>query len=112
MPVPALSCHPSRPMSPSIRRKLETLAERHEEIGLLLAQPDVLADASRNRELSREYAQIEPVAAALREHDRAQEELAGTRAMLGDPELREMAADDVERLEARLAELDGELHIL
>ncbi|WP_245188220.1 peptide chain release factor 1 [Frateuria flava] len=99
-------------MTPSIRRKLESLAERHEEIGLLLAQPDVLADAGRFRELSREYAQIEPVAAALREHDGAERELAQTRAMLADPELREMAADDVERLEARLAELDGELQIL
>ena len=99
-------------MTPSIRRKLESLAERHEEIGLLLAQPDVLADANRFRELSREYAQIEPVAAALREHDGAERELAETRAMLADPELREMASDDVERLETRLAELDGELQIL
>ena len=99
-------------MTPSIRRKLETLAERHEEIALLLAQPDVLADAGRFRELSREYAQIEPVAAALREHDEAERELAETRAMLVDPELREMAADDVERLQARLAELDGELQLL
>ena len=72
-------------MTPSIRRKLESLAESHEEIGLLLAQPDVLADANRFRELSREYAQIEPVAAALREHDGAERELAETRAMLYDP---------------------------
>jgi len=99
-------------MTPSIRRKLESLAERHEEIGLLLAQPDVLGDANRFRELSREYAQIEPVAAALREHDDAERELAQTRVMLADPELREMAADDVARLETRLLELDGELQIL
>jgi peptide chain release factor 1 len=99
-------------MTPSIRRKLEALAERHEEIGLLLAQPDVLADNSRFRELSREYAQIEPVALALREHDRAERELAQSRAMLGDPELRDMAADDVERLQARLQELDGQVQLL
>jgi peptide chain release factor 1 len=99
-------------MTPSIRRKLETLAERHEEIGLLLAQPDVLADGTRFRELSREYAQLEPVTAALREHEAATRELADARAMLDDPELAEMAADDIERLEARLVGLDGELQIL
>ena len=33
-------------MTPSIRRKLEALAERHEEVGLLLAQPEVLADGN------------------------------------------------------------------
>jgi peptide chain release factor 1 len=99
-------------MTPSIRRKLESLAERHEEIGLLLAQPDVLADNNRFRELSREYAQLEPVVASLRERDQAERELGDTRAMLDDPELRDMAQDDVARLEQRLVELDDELQIL
>lgn len=99
-------------MTPSIRAKLEALAERHEEAGLLLAQPEVIGDSNRFRALSREYAQLEPVAAALREHDQAQRELAESRAMLADPELKEMAADDVARLEQRLQELDGELQIL
>jgi peptide chain release factor 1 len=99
-------------MTPSIRRKLESLAERHEEIGLLLAQPDVQADNNRFRELSREYAQLEPVTNSLREHDGAERELGETRAMLDDPELREMAKDDIGRLEQRLAELDDELQIL
>jgi len=99
-------------MTPSIRRKLEALAERHEEIGLLLAQPDVHADNARFRALSQEYAQLEPVAASLREHDQAEHELADAQAMLDDAELREMAADDVRRLEQRLRELDDELQIL
>ncbi len=99
-------------MTPSIRRKLESLAERHEEVGRLLAQPDVIVDNTRFRELSREYAQLEPVASSLRSHDEAERELAETRAMLDDPELREMAADDVRRLEQRLLDLDGELQLL
>jgi peptide chain release factor 1 len=99
-------------MTPSIRRKLEALAERHQEIGLLLSQPDVLADNSRFRQLSQEYAQLEPVAASLREHAQAEHELAESRAMLDDPELRDMAIDDVARLEQRLQDLDGELQLL
>ncbi len=99
-------------MTPSIRAKLEALTERHEEVGLLLTQPEVIGDNARFRALSREYAQLGPVAAALREHDDAQRELAESRAMLADPELREMAADDVARLEQRLVELDQALQIL
>ena len=99
-------------MTPSIRAKLEALTERHEEVGLLLTQPEVIGDNTRFRALSREYAQLGPVAAALREHDDAQRELAESRAMLADPELREMAADDVARLEQRLVELDQALQIL
>jgi peptide chain release factor 1 len=99
-------------MTPSIRRKLETIAERHEEIGLLLSQQDVLSDNTRFRELSREYAQLEPVAGAMREQVSIERELTDARAMLDDPELRDMAADDVGRLEARAAELEGELQWL
>ncbi|HET6431061.1 peptide chain release factor 1 [Dyella sp.] len=99
-------------MTPSIRAKLEALAERHEEIGLLLSQPEVLADNARFRELSREYAQLEPVTRSLREHDDAERELAESHAMLADPELREIAVDEVARLEQRLSELDDELQIL
>jgi peptide chain release factor 1 len=99
-------------MTPSIRRKLEALSERHEEIGLLLSQPDMLSDNARFRALSQEYSQLEPVANSLREHDHAERELLQTRVMLDDPELREMAADDVRRLEQRLLDLDSELQLL
>ncbi|GAB3027345.1 peptide chain release factor 1 [Oleiagrimonas citrea] len=99
-------------MTPSIRRKLQTLAERHEEISLLLAQPEVIDDTDRFRDLSREYAQLEPLKSALAEHERAQHELTDARGMLDDPELSEIAAEDVRRLEARIAELDAELQIL
>jgi peptide chain release factor 1 len=99
-------------MTPSIRRKLEAIAERHEEIGLLLGQEDVLADNNRFRELSREYAQLEPVADAMREQVGIERELADARAMLEDPELHDMAEDDIGRLETRAAELEGELQLL
>ncbi|MFA6230143.1 MAG: peptide chain release factor 1 [Rhodanobacter sp.] len=99
-------------MTPSIRRKLEALAERHEEIGRLLSQPEVHADNSRFRELSQEYAQLEPVTTSLREHTEAETELAEARSMLDDPELRDLAGDDVRRLEQRLVELDDQLQVL
>jgi peptide chain release factor 1 len=99
-------------MTPSIRRKLEALAERYEEIGLLLAQPDVLADGQRFRDLSREYAQLEPVTLSLKDHDTAERELAESKAMLDDAEMREMAADDIARIESHLRDLDADLQLL
>ena len=56
-------------MTPTIRRKLEQLAERFEEVGALIAQPDAAADTNRFHALNREYAQLEPVAAALKAYD-------------------------------------------
>ncbi|RDS83168.1 peptide chain release factor 1 [Dyella monticola] len=99
-------------MTPSIRHKLETTVERHEELALLLGQPDVLADTTRFRELSREYAQLQPVADTMRELANVERELADARAMLDDAELRDMAAEDITRLELRTAELDDQLQRL
>lgn len=99
-------------MTPSIRRKLEAIAERHEELGLLLGQADVLADSTRFREFSREYAQLQPLADTLREQMDVERELAEARTMLDDPELRDLAADDIARLENRAAQLDRELQLL
>ncbi|WP_395787443.1 peptide chain release factor 1 [Aquimonas sp.] len=99
-------------MSPSIRKKLDALAERHEEVGLLLASPDAAADPKRFRELSREYAQLEPLARALREHEGVQRDLAAARALLTDPEMREMAEDEIAGLQTRLTELDESLSLL
>ena len=56
-------------MTPSIRRKLEELAERHQEVAMLMAQPDAVSDANRFRELSREYAQLEPLVSSLKSYD-------------------------------------------
>src|SRR3546814_4788613 len=55
---------------------------------------------------------VQTCALPIYEHDQAERELAETRAMLGDPELREMAVDDMRRLEQRLLDLDAELQLL
>jgi len=99
-------------MSPGLRLKLESLAERHEEVGRLLADPQVLADNARFRALSREYAQLEPVVAALADEAQAQRDLSAARAMRTDPEMRELADEEIPAIEARLAALDDSLGLL
>ena len=99
-------------MTPGLRRKLEALAERHEEVGRLLADPGVLADNSRFRTLSKEYAQLEPVAAGLAAWTQAQRDLQAAEGMRDDPELRELAEEEIPAAQQRLATLDGELALL
>ena len=99
-------------MTPSIRRKLETLAERHQEVALLLAQPEVINDNARFRDLSREYAQLEPLTASLHAYDEAGKALAAAQALLEDAEMRELAASEIADLESRREALDRELNLL
>ena len=99
-------------MTPSLRRKLEALAERREELERLLADPGVAADNARFRDLSREFAQLEPVASALAAEARAKADLAAAEAIRGDPELGELAEEEVTAARERLDVLDGELALL
>ncbi|MDR6095654.1 peptide chain release factor 1 [Stenotrophomonas sp. SORGH_AS_0321] len=99
-------------MTPTLRRKLEALAERREELERLLSDPRVVADNKRFRDLSREFAQLEPVATALAEERRAKDDLAAAEAMRADPDLRELADEEVDAAQARLAQLDHDLALL
>jgi len=96
-------------MTPTLRRKLEALAERREELERLLGEPAVIGDNNQFRRLSREFAQLEPVANALQAEVQAKNDLASAEAMRNDPELRELAEEEIAAATARLEKLDAEL---
>ncbi len=96
-------------MTPTLRRKLEALVERREELERLLADPGVIGDTGKFRSLSREFAQLGPVANALEDEGRAKADLAAAEAMRGDPEMRELAEEEIASANARLEQLDAEL---
>ena len=101
-------------MSPSIRRKLEALAERKVEVERLLAEPEVLSNQKRFRELSREYAQLEPIAdglAALEANARAID-AAKQMQSEDDAELRAMATEELQALGEEHERLDASLGLL
>ena len=99
-------------MTPNLQRKLEALVERHEEVGRLLADPGVISDNARFRSLSREYSQLEPVALSMAEHDAAQRDLAAARAMRADPELKDLAEEEIPAAQARIDRLESDLGLL
>ncbi len=101
-------------MNPSIQAKLEQLVARHEEVGALLAEPEVIADQQRFRELSREYAQLEPVVRHVQAWHQALAEQAAAHDMARDPdpELRTLASDELASVEDQLATLERELQLL
>ncbi|WP_305805976.1 peptide chain release factor 1 [Stenotrophomonas sp. YIM B06876] len=99
-------------MTPTLRRKLEALAERREELERLLSTPEVVADNERFRNFSREFSQLEPVATALADEARAKADLASAEAMRADPELRELAEEEIAAAQQRLQQLDQALALL
>lgn len=92
-------------MKSSIQAKLESVSERHEEIAALLGDPDTISDQNRFRELSKEYAQLEPIVSAFANYQQTEKDLASAREMAddSDPDMRAMANDELPGLQERLA---------
>ncbi|MEZ5588625.1 MAG: peptide chain release factor 1 [Sedimenticolaceae bacterium] len=99
-------------MKSSIRHKLEQISERFQEIAVLLTDPEVQADTNRFRDLSREYAQLEPIGQCYQRYAGAEIELHSAEAMLADPEMAELAEDACEDARATLLKLEPELQRL
>src|SRR5690606_27296848 len=106
-----ISCSP---MKAAIRQKLEKTSERFEEVGRLLADPAVAGGSDTFRELSMEYARLEPVAAGYRRHQALEAQLASARELSADadPEMRQMGEEEVQRLTELLARQEHELALM
>jgi peptide chain release factor 1 len=98
----------------SIRDRLAQISARYEEIGLLLSEPDVFSNQNRFRELSMEYAQLEPLVQSWRQWRNTQSSLEDTRTMLAgaEPDLRAMAEEEIESDTQRLENLEHEIQLL
>ena len=98
-------------MKASLLNKLEILQDRFEELTALLGDAEVISDQTRFRAYSREYAEVEPVYAAYKEWRKVQDDLEGAQALLkdSDPDLREMAVEEVREAKEQLLTLEAQL---
>ena len=101
-------------MKEAIRRRLERVADRRAEVERLLADPQVLGRSDRFRELSMEFARIDPIARGLERLSARERELAAAREMAAEPDagLRALAEQEVAALELATAADEAELQRL
>jgi len=101
-------------MKPSIQNRLEQLVERFEEVNALLADAATIADQKKFRDLSREFAEIEPVVKCFQAWQQSLEDIkeAEELAKDGDADMREMAEEELTSARIRSEELDEELQRL
>jgi peptide chain release factor 1 len=101
-------------MKASLLTKLETLTDRHEEVSALLGDSEIISDQNKFRDLSREYAELEAVVKCYADFSQVKNDLEEARQMLADPDpdLREMAQEELDDNSERLQQLESELQTL
>lgn len=101
-------------MKPSILAKLEALSERYEEVQHLLSDPGIIGDQDKFRALSKEYSQLEEVTQCFTSYKQAEGDLEAALEMANedDPEMREMAQEEVKAAKEEIERLTDELQVL
>lgn len=101
-------------MKPSIEKKLQTLVERHEEIGALLSDAETIKDQTKFRELSKEYAQLGPIVLVFNRYQKTAKDKEGAKALLNeaDEEIQHLAKQELKQTEDTLQQLSQELQVL
>jgi len=98
-------------MKASLLSKLDILQDRFEELTALLGDAEVISDQAKFRAYSKEYAEVEPIVASYKQVLKVQADLEGAQALLkdSDPDLREMAMEEVREAKEQLVELESNL---
>lgn len=101
-------------MKASIISKLETLSERHEEIAMLLSDPDVIADQNRFRDLSKEYAELGPVVDCFSDYNQNINNREEALEMMqdSDPEIKQMASEELKEAKEQIESISLKLQMM
>ena len=92
--------------------KLQTISDRLEAIVAQMEDPATYADPDLLRRLTREQKEIEPVVEVYRAYRQAEADLNAAQELLSDPEMKEMAQEEIQRVRGDMERLREELKLL
>ncbi|MEG2961392.1 MAG: PCRF domain-containing protein, partial [Janthinobacterium sp.] len=99
-------------MKPSMLAKLDQLANRLVELDELLMHPDATSNMDSYRKMTREHAELGPLVALYRSYQEAGNDIATAQEMLGDPDMKEFAQEEIEAAKATMTRLERELQTM
>lgn len=92
--------------------RIEELERRFQELEALLSDPAVIGNQPEFRRLSREHNDLTPLVEAYRRHRKIMEEIEGNRELLTDPDMKEMAEEELKSLVEQQEQLENEIKVL
>ncbi|WP_295548854.1 peptide chain release factor 1 [uncultured Pseudacidovorax sp.] len=99
-------------MKDFLRHQLERFAQRLEELDFLLSREDIMADMAQYRAISREHAEVTAIAGRWARYRQREADLDSAHDMLQEPDMAEMAQEEIATATAELQQLADELQRL
>ncbi len=94
------------------KQRLDEIERRFDELSAQMADPEVINDPAQYRKVAKAHNDLGETVAKYREWKHASQHLEEARAMQNDADLREMAQDEILKLEPQIAQLEEELKIM
>ena len=92
--------------------KIEELERRYQELEALLSDPVVISNQPEFRKFSREHSDLSELVAVYRRYRKVMGEISDNRELLADPDMKEMAEDELKSLGAEKDRLDADIRLL
>jgi peptide chain release factor 1 len=95
--------------------KLEKLVDRYEEVTNLLADPNIISNQEKYRDLSKEHSELTEIVKKYKEYKKVQTDVENLKHLVdseSDAEMRELAAAELTEATAKLTKLEEELKLL
>ena len=99
-------------MQDFLRHRLERYTQRLGELDFLLSREDIMSDMKQYRTISREHADVTAVASRYARYRQVEDDMAAAREMLQDPDMTEMAQEEIASGELELLKLEEDLQRL
>lgn len=99
-------------MKESLRHRLDQMVDRFEEVTALLSDPDTISDSKKFRELSMEHSDLALISETWQKFVQAEEDLTTAKELMDDPDMKEMAAEEIDNAKAIINELEDALNVM
>ena len=95
-----------------MQERLREIEAKYAELERKMAEPEYYSDAEAYAKLAKEQKELAPLATACREYFKCEADIADAKELLSDPEMAELAREELEAAKARLEELEEEIKLL
>ena len=92
--------------------KLRSLDLHYADVEARLGAPETYDDPAQVAKLNKEQRELEPVVTAYRAYQRRRQDLADAEALMGDPDMKELAQEEFHQAREDIARLEEEIKVL
>lgn len=93
-------------------QKLEDVEKRYEDLTKKISDPEVIAQNKEWQKMMKEHSELTPIVEKYREYKKVEQSIKDNEEMLADPELKELAQEEILIAKERLPQIEEEIKIL